>query len=231
MPQRLLTWDSDHYGFPIARLDSPVSAETVSWCSSQNVRCAYWLIDAGDQRSIEWATENGFVLADVRMTLDHPLSGIDQTPSRLTRTGATEDRPVLVQLSPSLFAQSRFFTDTNFPLSRSQRLYEIWMERSFAPSPNQTVLVTGAPGKVTGLITCSVDNKNHGTIGLYAVLRGSQGQGLGRALLHSALIWFRTHGAKTLSVVTQGRAVEAQRSYQNAGFRTCGVALWFHRWF
>jgi hypothetical protein len=36
---------------------------------------------------------------------------------------------------------------------------------------------------------------------------------------------------RTATVVTQGRNVAAQRTYQGAGYRTSRTSLWFHRWF
>jgi hypothetical protein len=37
-------------------------------------------------------------------------------------------------------------------------------------------------------------------------------------------------GAATVSVVTQGRNVRAQRIYQQFGMRTRSLELWYHRW-
>ena len=231
MAPSLLEWDSDHFGFPVA-LTPPVEPGVIKWCLEQKVRCAYCLIKAQDQKHIEWAESQGFVLADVRVTLDYPLKTAAASHSQPSvRTGAADDKPALVKLSPSLFHQSRFFTDVRFPAERAQRLYEIWMERSFDLSDKNTILVTGERGHATGLITCAIDGKNQGTIGLYAVLPKQEGKGLGQSLLGAAVEWFRARGAQSLSVVTQGRAVSAQRAYQKSGFRTSDVSLWFHRWF
>jgi dTDP-4-amino-4,6-dideoxy-D-galactose acyltransferase len=55
--------------------------------------------------------------------------------------------------------------------------------------------------------------------------------GVGRALVVNAIRWFSGQGVDSVSVVTQGRNVRAQRLYQRCGFTTRSVELWFHRWF
>ena len=59
----------------------------------------------------------------------------------------------------------------------------------------------------------------------------ARGQGLGLALMYTALGWFHAAGARRVQVVTQGRNLPALRLYQRGGFQVEMVQLWFHKWF
>ncbi len=65
---------------------------------------------------------------------------------------------------------------------------------------------------------------------LIAVDADARGCGLGIALTGAAVGWCRTRGLSRVTVVTQGRNVAAQRTFQRAGFVTVSTGLWFHRW-
>jgi ribosomal protein S18 acetylase RimI-like enzyme len=56
-------------------------------------------------------------------------------------------------------------------------------------------------------------------------------QGIGPAMREAALAWFAGRGTSDIRVVTQGRNVAAHRFYHGAGFLTCSVEWWFHKWF
>lgn len=256
MACKRLTWDSDHFGFAIARVDSPLTqpSAVIPWCASNAIRCAYLTVGVGDQAGIAWAEKNSFGLFDVRMEFEISLIGSGPAPTLGTATptrGTTtptrlfvhKDVPALVRESPALFTHSHFFVDERFPRNRVNRLYEMWMERSATAAPNKTIVVSGPEAAPNGFVTCEIDwptinpgngpgsNPPVGKIGLFGVSPRAQGKGIGASLLHDALTWFRSRQAQSVTVVTQGRAVAAQRCYQRAGFCTQSVSLTYHRWF
>ena len=85
-------------------------------------------------------------------------------------------------------------------------------------------------GALRGYITASLAPGGEGRIGLFAVAGAAQGQGIGGRLVTAAFAWLAGRGAATVSVVTQGRNVRAQRIYQQFGMRTSSLELWYHRW-
>ena len=95
-------------------------------------------------------------------------------------------------------------------------------------------LVVESEGLEVGYVTCHLkkDAKaQQGEIGLLAIGEEARGKGFGSCLVAAALDWFGEHGARQVSVVTQGRNVAAQKLYQRSGFVTDSVALWYHKWF
>jgi dTDP-4-amino-4,6-dideoxy-D-galactose acyltransferase len=96
-----------------------------------------------------------------------------------------------------------------------------------APGPPSAAAVPNPP---CGYVTLTLAPGGEGRIGLFAVAEAAQGRGVGGLLIGAALDWFVAHGAGTVSVVTQGRNVRAQRIYQKFGMLTRSLELWYHRW-
>jgi GNAT superfamily N-acetyltransferase len=53
---------------------------------------------------------------------------------------------------------------------------------------------------------------------------------VGTALVQGALDWFRAQGVQRAEVTTQARNVPAQRLYQQMGFFTRRMTLYYHKW-
>ena len=70
-----------------------------------------------------------------------------------------------------------------------------------------------------------------GESGLLAVEPRLRGRRFGQALLAAAVVFLKQSGAVSLAVTTQGTNVPALRLYEQAGFRTERVSIWFHKWF
>lgn len=229
-----LEWDSNFFGFPIARLQShclsaEILRECLSWCRAHRVRCLYFLANSDHQLTVDLAVANGFRLVDLRLTLEC-------RPARLTggslrvREWCVSDLATLRRIAGEAHRESRFYYDTNFPRNRVDELYAVWIEKScqgFADA----VFVAERAGEPCGYITCHVASDSTGSIGLVGVAEAARGQGVGSDLVRAALAYFADRGVHKVSVVTQGRNRAAQRLYQKHGFLTSSLQLWFHRWF
>jgi ribosomal protein S18 acetylase RimI-like enzyme len=231
-PTSSLPWDSELFGYPVARLnerhvDAKVLANAFDWCAARAVRCLYYLAAADDAPSLVAAQAAGFQFVDVRLTLARPL-----TPGQAWTVGAeispaTEtDRAGLMALAPYLARVSRFSADPRFGREAAVRLYQAWLRKEAG-----AVLVARAPQGVGGCILCDVEPDGTGVISLLAVAPENGGQGLGVALCAAGLNWFVGQGCAQARVVTQGHNVASQRVYQRAGFVTQSVEIWFHKWF
>ena len=107
-------------------------------------------------------------------------------------------------------------------------LYEIWIRKA---CESDHVIVGETDTGPAGYLSCHVSDERAGSIGLAAVDARFHGQGIGRAMIEAALLWFRENGITDISVVTQGRNVAAHRFYQSAGFLTRTIECWYHKWF
>jgi dTDP-4-amino-4,6-dideoxy-D-galactose acyltransferase len=226
-----LDWDSAFFGFPIARIDAErpdrdALAAALEVCRGSGVRCAYLLLDAADDDGSGAAQSLGFVVRDVRVELDRPLSAGDRDAGEgAIATAGPEQMPALEALARERFTMSRFFADPGFPRERCRELYAAFVRRGLSGDPHRWTLAS--PG-ANGCIVCLADpGEGLGTIDLVVARR----PGEGTALVRAAVASFARAGLSRAVVATQAQNIAAQRSYQRAGFRTCAGALWLHRWF
>jgi ribosomal protein S18 acetylase RimI-like enzyme len=232
-----LEWDSAFFRRNIARvsanrLHQEDLARALVWCEAQSIDCLYFLADADDALSTQLAQQHRFDLVDVRMTLD--LRSFDTLPDADPHTSirpcAPDDVPALRAIAKLGHRDSRFYYDPHFPNALCDTLYETWIEKSCAGDAD-AVLVAEDQGRLAGYISCHLDEQTSGRIGLVGVAAAARGKGIGLALVGQALGWFAAQDTHLVSVVTQGRNVQAQRLYQRSGFLTRSVQLWYHRWF
>jgi dTDP-4-amino-4,6-dideoxy-D-galactose acyltransferase len=238
----VLPWDSEFWGFRIARatfhtLTRKRAQDVDGWCLDHAVRCLYFLARADDASTPRAAEAWGSRFVDIRMTfgqrrplaLSESRSAAEITPT--IRPNRPEDLPLLARISRQSYQDSRFYYDGGFPRDRCDLLYETWIANSCRGYAD-LVLVAELADEPAGFITCHLDREHQGgRIGLVGVSRHAQGQGLGHSLVGEALRWLWLQGARQATVVTQGRNTSAQRLYERCGFVTDAVELWYHQWY
>jgi dTDP-4-amino-4,6-dideoxy-D-galactose acyltransferase len=233
-PCHVLVWDSEFFGFRIARVRKPSLTaqnlrEVMEWCRREEIRCLYFLATGDSFETNDIAGANGFKMADIRYTLARRLES-EAGSVEAVRAFEESDLPVLREIAALSHRDSRFYHDPGFPNQRCDELYETWIERSchgFADA----VLVAEHHRQTAGYVSCHIQPDSIGTIGLLAVADRARGVGLGSQLVAAALRFFAEAGCNHVNVVTQGRNCAAQRLYQNCGFRSASMELWYHRWF
>jgi dTDP-4-amino-4,6-dideoxy-D-galactose acyltransferase len=214
------------------RLTEEAASQACAWCKCNQIDCLYFLADATDPTTVSSAENADFRLVDVRVTLERQLNDIPPASpvAGVIRLGTAQDATALRSVARESHRDSRFYYDPHFPRSRCDALYETWIESSLNGYA-QAVLVAEVQGKAVAYISCHLPSPATGQIGLFAVASSARRMGLGRGLIDEALRWFASNGALRVSVVTQGRNVSAQRTYQRCGFETQALQLWYHRWF
>jgi ribosomal protein S18 acetylase RimI-like enzyme len=238
---QLLDWDSQFFGCRIARLSgdqlSPDEVPGIDrWCASQSVDCLYFLADCRSPETIAAAEQGGFGFKDLRMTYEWKSSlgavGLrPQIAERVTVRGHQEkDVEELVAIARRAHTDTRFYFDQRFDRANADLLYETWLRKACAGSAQQ-VFVGETGGSPAGYLSCHLEGDGAGSIGIVAVDPSFHGQGIGRAMILQALLWFAEQGATDISVVTQGRNVLAHRFYQSAGFLTRAIECWYHKWY
>lgn len=229
----LLEWDSAFFRKRIARVTRPAltlsETDTVlNWCAENQIDCLYWLINVDDLNSIRAAEAHRFQLVDIRVTLRLTIPDSARSADPGIRPASTDDLPALKAIARTAHTDSRFFADPHFSRERSEELYAVWLERDFREG---ILWVADGEDAPQGYITCRMISDATGQIGLLGVGAHARGRGIGASLVRQAVHWFKSQGAGTALVVTQGRNTRAQRLYQYAGFVTDQIQIWFHRWF
>ncbi len=242
-PCELLPWDTQFFGCRIARVCNDTLSEKSAlqiddWCRENRVRGLYFLARADDPITIQTAEQHGFGLTDIRVTLED-LMADSQTLARPALPKAARLRPVQTDDLPGLQAmartgheETRFFSDSHFPRLRVAELYSTWITLEVQGRAQIVFVAASTTNQPVGYISCHLGlTSREGQIGLVGVSPEVRGQGIGKSLVQGAMDWYRNQGAQRVIVVTQGKNRAAQRLYQQCGFRSQDLQLWYHKWY
>jgi len=241
-PVELLPWDSQFFGFNVARITETCITpgawtQVLSWCQMNGIRCLYYEADLSDFQSQSTASLAGFVAVDVRVVFECLITGdflrrnvSDLKDSRFViRSVQPNDLPAVERVAREMGKVSRFALDPQFPRGASGKMYTIWM-RKINQSMDGIVLIGVLNNQIAGFVACE-KQKQVGRIALVGVHSAFQRRGTGYSLLSAALHWFSKQDCTVVRVSTQGRNLASQRLYQKSGFHTASVSLIYHRWF
>lgn len=234
-PVERLHWDSEFFGFPIARLleeDPGIEAldRADRFCESNGICCLYALIPAAKPLTIQRLCAAGYRWVDIRLTLRAAISNGHELQPRRARMATSADIPSLRAIAAASHRDSRFYADSSFPRERCDAFYAQWIDNSVLGFADAVWIVDDREGPA-GYATCHLREAGRGQIGLFAVAERARGSGFGRALLDAAHAWFAERGCSCVEAVTQGSNIGAQRIYQRNGFITHNVQIWLHKWF
>jgi dTDP-4-amino-4,6-dideoxy-D-galactose acyltransferase len=239
----LLPWDSEHFGFHVARLwgtniAATVLREMLRAARQQGVYLVYWSADPELDVPGWLLSEFCGSLVDKKATFACRLALVphDETaiPSPYEVSEIPRGRPCrrLVGLAMEAGAHSRFRSDPRITAEASHRLYEVWITRSTLRELADSVFVLSRHGETNnplGMVTLSLNGAT-GTIGLIAVAEEVRGSGLGSWLLRAAHRWLVHRGAQTVSAVTQFGNRPACRLYEKCGYQLIDLKTIYHFW-
>lgn len=210
-----LPWDSDLFGRKIGRLKAAPAAEELGGllkrAASEGFRYLSCRIPAIGIEDIQLLESHGFYVSDVSILWSRHPGGKEAAASTI-RAAISSDKDAVVRISRGIFTDGRFYHDPFFSREEADRLYEAWAANLFAGLADR-VFIAGEQG----FIGCALRGRA-GDIPLIGVAAGSQGRGIGTALINHALAWFRTQGVNEVTVRTQAGNRQAVRLYERCGF-------------
>ena len=236
----ILEWDSDFFGYRLARYRGPRflhgdAAALLEECEEQNIDGVYILLDAADTESIVNVQRTGALLTDVRVTfateIERPTAAIGDRSLARIRPATPADVPALAQIASVSHRDTRFYADRHFDVARCNRLYAVWIENSCRGYADAVLVVEDPESGPTGYVTCHKSaTGSQGHIGLFAIDERVRGRGTGHRLLTAALHWFEAHEVSAITIATQLRNGAALRFYGRAGLQIACAEIWFHFW-
>lgn len=227
-----LPWDSDFFGFPIAKVDlSDLDREALASIDAEarerGLTCIYGYLSPGSPAATYLPQESGFRLVEVALNLhrrpDQPRG------ERLTaldiRRGTEDDIPGLDQAIENLAPWSRFAVDPRFGLEAALRMHTAWLERAAQSKDDERRLVVAEDG--SGLAGCSIQVRSPDPhLELLGVTR--PGTGSSSALMEDFLDW--AGDVPIYSGPTAARNVPCLRHLERYGFKIVDVEYRYHRW-
>jgi dTDP-4-amino-4,6-dideoxy-D-galactose acyltransferase len=236
MNGEILPWDSQFFGWTVARLTDPKMpldrlSAVLSDLKAQGVKLVYWA--RTDALPPSDAQALGARLVDEKTTFAMDLRACSEIAMADVAGVEAYDPAMpsadLIALALQSAQYSRFGMDPDIPSEKAQGLYRIWMERSLRKEIAQEVLVLREGERVVGMVTLG-EKSGRGDIGLIAVDAASRGKQHGQKLVRAAQQWFIAKGYGTGQVVTQGGNLPACRLYQKCGYSVDKLEHFYHLW-
>jgi dTDP-4-amino-4,6-dideoxy-D-galactose acyltransferase len=236
---QLLSWDSDFFGFIVARI-MPYRL-TVSELKSmldslknENVSLVYWASDPEDQESQEGARRLGGFLADRKVTyaIDLELGPQDllvAAASRIEEYAEPTTTADLEHLAIQSGLFSRYNVDPRISKEQFERLYRHWIRKSVNRTLADTVFVAREGQRIVGMVTVVIKH-GQGAIGLISVDERVRRKNIGVNLVRTAQRWAIESGCRHVQVVTQGDNIAGCRMYEKCGFHIKKIEYFYHFW-
>jgi len=229
---RLLEWDTNYFGYPVAKVDQPAISqgtfnEIIEGLISDGVRLAFCFSEtAGD--------------------FDSPVAEIVNTGKRFHFIKKLEEREVkhyknifaysklepvaaMYKIARMVGENSHFMRDKRIGEFHSNGVYEIWLRNSLNGKMADQVFVCAHENTVVGLVTCA-KKSNYGTIGLIGTNPRFQKQGVGSVLLETAENWFFQNKISEVRIITQVDNLGAIALYKKMGYEIDKVEFTYHLW-
>jgi dTDP-4-amino-4,6-dideoxy-D-galactose acyltransferase len=235
-----LPWDSEHFGFPVARLDVAgdvtAAAALLAEARRRGVALVYWQVEPAAVVPSSLLVNFAGRLVDRKATFSAELSAVERRVPGEDSTWSVREYPpgkatnALKELAVSAGEFSRFARDPFFPRESYIALYQTWIERCTRRELADIVLEASvAAGVPLGVATVS-EARGLAKIGLIAVAAQARGKGLGRLLMRAAHRWMLGRGAARANVVTQLDNTPACRLYERLGYQLIEVNAFYHFW-
>lgn len=240
----ILPWDSERFGFPVARVHSSVPPHALAGPAERmraaGVVLAYYSVDATvPEMAPDDARRLGATLIDTRVDFALPVAAEPERGAaiRAPQAFVVESLPPGA-ISPELAAlgreagrYSRFRVDPRIEPAVFRAIYDAWLSRSVAREIADEVFVAepASGGAEVGLVTLAAHNRI-ATIGLLAVDQSVRGQGLGSTLFRAAVQWAAARKCAELRVATQTANQAACAMYTSLGCALRARTKTYHLW-
>lgn len=226
MNLRRLSWDSDFFGFEVARVDlEPGEAFDAQQLDAFNL---VYLFSNNALPEAE-AQLPGLFLADEKITYHQTVDEANGDRHLHIRSFREPVTPAIISLSIQSGAYSRFKVDSRIPSGKFEDLYRLWIEKSASRDIADDLLVFNDSGIPQGLITLK-DKGGFIDIGILAVDEKSRGKKIGTHLINAAKHYCLQNRFINLEVVTQLANKPACEFYEKQGFKPKSIQYVYHYW-
>jgi hypothetical protein len=226
----LLAWDTEFFGFPIARVDLQGADEAALEAIEEEARdegivCAYGSLAPEDTTTSVLAQRFGHRLVEVAITLTHPDGTYEPPPSpSKVREGTLDDLALLAEAIHTLGPWSRFGADPRFGVDAARRMFRAWVERAIT-AEDRMLSISEDEGGVTGVSSHVRGEPDR--IDLMGVV--TPGTGASDAMMRFFFDWARPGPVEAGPCAARNLAV--LRFLDRCGFRMSGCQYHFHRCF
>lgn len=220
-----LPWDSNFFGYPIAKceIDESIIDFEVFRKESSKFKLVYCFCND----KIDIFPSGEFHLVDIKVTLKKQVQALVKEPLYLVKH--FEIGGDLQQLAFLSGKFSRFKLDKNFSSGQFERLYSAWLETNCKNSEGKFLFSHVVRNKILGFVAFSIF-ADLATVDLIAVDQSSQRKGLGVGFLRDIDLLVSEAGIQTIQVSTQFENKPALTLYEKSGYKVSDTKFIYHFW-
>jgi ribosomal protein S18 acetylase RimI-like enzyme len=236
----LVPWDSEIFGFPVARIDRIEVPDGASpggilrafndWCAGRDVRLVSCRIGHDKLRESMALEGHGFRFVEmVYGPLLESFDGIEEPRHAIDVSEAGQrDLEAIEEIAHEAFSTGRFLLDWRLDPELGRRRYANWVRTSLGSSSQVVLKAVTADGLVGFFI---VEHRPDRSVywHLTAVAPRWQGRGLGLSLWQTMLQRHRAEGVSSVATTISGHNIAALNLYARLGFSMASSQMTFHR--
>jgi len=229
-----LSWDSNFFKFPIARIEPKKSSDLfdiLKELKQQKYYLAYLFVDEKhDEMHAQALRENG-ILVDKKISFHtKPKNNKqNQITNNVRVNSCKEINNELIDLALLSGEYSRFKTDKNFEQGTFEQLYYTWLKNSIFGELSDYFITYHSKLLLQGFVTLKI-HEDEAKIGLMSVAPTAQGKGIGTLLLNKVFQLCVERKINEIQVITQLDNIQACGFYKKNGFTKLKLEHVFHFW-
>jgi ribosomal protein S18 acetylase RimI-like enzyme len=182
-------------------------------------------VDISDMTRLAALVRAGYSLVETAVTLEMPITKV-RREGTTARFAAPTDEDAVRTIAAAAFTQSRFHTDPKIAKPVAARIKADWAGNFFSGRRGTHLVVADDGGAAAGFLLL-IHRGEELVIDLVGVRPGSQGKGLGRAMLDFAAT--QVEGVNRYVVGTQLHNTQSLAYYTGYGFRIVRANHSLHR--
>lgn len=229
-----LTWDSQFFGYPVARinLDKEGTDKLENLfldLESRKIRVTYFYIPSKEKELINRISKKGVLFVGQKVELSKTTEKHGRFSNNIIEFNGDDINERLIELVLQAGRYSRFRLDRNFTQNEYQKLYIELLSKSIKKIIAIKTFVAIKESFIIGVTTLG-EKGGCADIGLVVVDENYRGQGIGYDLIHLVDTVAFEMGIKKIKVVTQLKNKEACRLYEKCHFNIENITNTYHYW-
>lgn len=233
-------WDTNHFGFKIARISIFNDISSMLKCLKKSgVRLVIARVEASQYESVRNIMREGFEFITTEVHYKRNIRNVhiaDKDPRVLiSRLEGCHELDTLLQITRESFTDymNHYWLDSKLDRGACSDVYIEWLKNSCSEETNDTVFVGAVQDMgILGYMTAHKISDTGAEILLGAVSPRAQ---ILRAEIYKCLMialmeYFRKQGLKFIQVSTQLHNYTVQRIWTESGFRMYKSEYTFHKW-
>lgn len=236
----ILEWDTNHFGFKVARMNAATSEElqpALDSCAALRVKLLIHRCNTDNLHFVHQLERQGFELmgTNLRYCLNLADTQITYVPGpaiiRPCRNTETNDVAAIARIAFTNYT-GHFHNDPRLDRAKCDALYVEWARNScLDQNLADLVLVVEMEGKIVGFDSHKIIKGKVADGVISGVSPQAQGKGIRKALMVAGINWCKSRGLERMEEGVDANNYRIQRVLVSLGFRMYASFYTFHKWF